>query len=129
MRALDSNILLRHLMQDDPVQSPVATRFLTEELDEENPGFVSVAVLCEMVWTLRGTYGSGSERIRQAVEQLLHARQIVVADEAAVQAALSFPGSVSDGIVRELGRAAGCSETVTFDRRFARHEGVRLLGG
>lgn len=129
MRALDSNVLLRHFIQDDPVQSRIASAFLAEKLSEQDPGFVSVAVLCEVVWTLRGTYGSNSDRIRDAVEHLLNARQIVLAEEAAIGAALRFPGSLSDGIVHELGRAAGCSATVTFDKRFAKAEGVERLSG
>lgn len=127
MRALDTNVLLRHLLQDDPVQSPVATRFLSDELSEQEPGFVSIAVLCELIWTLRSAHGADAARIADVVERLLEAKQIVVAGEEVVFAALALRHDLADALVHELGRAAGCSETVTFDRRFARLEGVRLL--
>ncbi|HZF93290.1 MAG TPA: type II toxin-antitoxin system VapC family toxin [Allosphingosinicella sp.] len=128
MRALDSNVLLRHLMQDDPGQSPAATRFLSEELTEQEPGFVSIAVLCETVWTLKGHYGeAGRERVDGAVRGLINSSRIVVAEEQVVASALTAGADLIDALIHALGRAAGCSETVTFDRRFARAPGVRLL--
>lgn len=128
MRALDSNVLLRHLMQDDPLQSSAASKFLSDDLSEQEPGFVSIAALCEVIWTLRSQYGAGErERIARAVLALINSPQIVVAEEQAVSAALERTGELADAIVHELGRAAGCTETVTFDRRFARLDGVRLL--
>lgn len=127
MRALDTNVLLRHLLQDDATQSPAATRFVTEELSDEEPGFVSIAVLCELIWTLRRSSIAEPAEIARTVEKLLSTKRIVVADEAVVLAALAIPHDLADSLVHALGRAAGCTETVTFDRRFARVDGVRLL--
>jgi predicted nucleic-acid-binding protein len=117
-------------MHDDPAQSARASAFLIDELTEKDPGFVPLPVLCEVIWTLKTQYGEeGRERIALVVKGLIESSNIVVAEERSVAAALDSPGDLMDRIIHELGRAAGCSETVTFDRRFARLEGVRLLEG
>lgn len=54
---------------------------------------------------------------------------MAVADSAVVEAALTAEGEIVDALIHELGRQAGCDETVTFDERFARLPGVRLLTG
>jgi predicted nucleic-acid-binding protein len=125
--AVDSNILLRYLTQDDSAQTPVAVEFVERWLTAETPGYVSVPVLCEVVWSLRRVYGFSTAAVVRAVRGLLDTAQIVVAEEEAVLAALETPEGFTDALIHALGRAAGCSETVTFDRGFARLEGVRLL--
>ena len=52
MIGLGTNILVRYLAQDDPVQSPKATELIEERLTEENPGFVSVVAMVETAWVL-----------------------------------------------------------------------------
>jgi predicted nucleic-acid-binding protein len=56
MIGLDTNILVRYLAQDDPVQSPKATELIERQLTEENPGFVSVVAMVETVWVLDRAY-------------------------------------------------------------------------
>jgi predicted nucleic-acid-binding protein len=128
MRALDSSILLRYLTEDDSAQTPIAIRFVESELSGEDPGYVSLPVLCETVWTLRRVYRFRAEEVADAIGQLLEAPQLVVAAEQPVRAALKSRGDFVDALIHEIGRAAGCSETVTFDRGFAHRAGVRLLG-
>jgi predicted nucleic-acid-binding protein len=53
MIGLDTNVLLRYLVQDDPVQSPRATEIITRRLSEEEPGFVSLVTILEVVWVLK----------------------------------------------------------------------------
>lgn len=130
MIALDTNVLLRHLTQDDEEQARIANRLIEEELSATAPGLVSLAVLLEVIWVLRSGYGYGPDQVDTVVRALLLAPQLRVAQEDVVERALAADASIglADRIVHELGRAAGCSETVTFDRRFARLSGVRLLG-
>lgn len=52
MIALDTNVLVRYLAQDDREQARVATRFIEEHLTADDPGFVSTIVLCEIIWVL-----------------------------------------------------------------------------
>jgi predicted nucleic-acid-binding protein len=121
--------LARYLTQDDSAQTPAAVEFVESSLTLESPGYISVPVLCEVVWSLRSVYGFSTATVERAVRGLLETAQIVVAEEEAVLAALETAGGFTDSLIHELGRAAGCIETVTFDQRFARVEGVRLLAG
>jgi predicted nucleic-acid-binding protein len=56
MTGLDTNILVRHYTQDDPVQSPLATQFLAARCTEAEPGWISVPVQCELAWVRRNAY-------------------------------------------------------------------------
>ena len=52
MIGLDTNILVRYLAQDDPLQSPIATEIMEARITEENPGFISAVAMVETVWVL-----------------------------------------------------------------------------
>jgi predicted nucleic-acid-binding protein len=127
--ALDTNVLVRYLAQDDPAQAQTATRFIEERLMADDPGFISTVVLCEIVWVLETCYQVATAEVAAIVKQLLDTRQIVVDEANAVRAALNHSSvDLVDAIIHELGRSRGCQATVTFDRKFARLEGVELLG-
>jgi predicted nucleic-acid-binding protein len=126
--AIDSNVLVRYLVQDEPDQARRATVFFEERLSKERPGYISTVVLLEMIWVLARGYRRPAADLTEAVSGLLGARQLHVEHRDAVEAALAGgPAELADRIIHELGRKAGCSETVTFDRRFARLDGVNLL--
>jgi len=63
MIALDTNVLVRFLTQDDPGQGRLASTFIGS-LTEANPGFVCREVLVELVWVLERSYGFGARRSR-----------------------------------------------------------------
>ena len=128
MIALDTNILVRYLTEDDPVQSGLASELIDTRLSGANPGFVSIPVLCEMLWTLRSRYGRSQHQLRAIAAELLNSARIVVDEAAVVQLALALPSAeVTDAIIHEIGRARGCEGTLTLDQDFARLEGVELL--
>jgi predicted nucleic-acid-binding protein len=66
MIGLDANILVRHLAQDDPIQSRKATELIEQRLTEENPGFVSVVAMAETVWVLERAYRLAAPDIASA---------------------------------------------------------------
>ncbi len=78
MIGLDSNILLRYVTQDDPVQAAQATEVIEHRLTEQEPGFISVVAMVEMVWVLQRFYRFGSQRIVAAIERMLGAETLVV---------------------------------------------------
>src|SRR5437870_8350021 len=88
MIGLDTNILVRYLAQDDPVQSAKATEIIERRLTEENPGFVSVVAMVETVWVLDGAYGLGSDEIAAAIERTLQIDALVVEKEQEVFTAM-----------------------------------------
>jgi predicted nucleic-acid-binding protein len=124
MIGLDTNILVRYVMQDDPIQSATATAWIEERLSPENPGFISVVAIAETVWVLDRTYGVADEDIAAAIERLLQADVLVIESEQQVFAATIVlkenRGSFADALIAALGIKAGCSGTLTFDRRALR---------
>ena len=62
MIALDTNVLVRYLVDDDAEQAQAA-RTLLEGLTAERSGFVCREVIVELVWVLQRTYGT-SEQFR-----------------------------------------------------------------
>jgi len=127
---LDTNVLVRYLMQDDEVQSPIATR-LVETLTAERPGFVTLVATVETVWVLSRAYRLNREQIGEALEALLRSREIVVDEGADVLRALRVfqDGSAdfADCLIERLANRAGCDHTVTFDGRAAKTAGMTLL--
>ncbi len=124
MIGLDTNVLVRYLAQDDPVQSPKATALLESRLTPGNPGFVSVVAMVETAWVLDRSYGLADREIADALERLLQIDVLVVEDEAEVFSALAAlrdgVGSFADALIGALGARAGCSRTLTFDARAQR---------
>jgi predicted nucleic-acid-binding protein len=123
MIGLDTNILVRYLAQDDPIQSPIAEEII-ERLTEANPGFVSVVAMVEMAWVLERSYGLERHEIVGAIELMLQADALVIECEQAVFTAMIFlkngRGSFADALIGALGSRAGCSRTLTFDRKASR---------
>ena len=130
MIGLDSNLLIRYLAQDDPVQSAVATRLIEEELTEREPGYLTLVALAETVWVIVGSYGADRSTVHQAVEGLLSAPQVRVERAEQVWQALqayAHRGDFSDALISELARDAGCRCTRTFDVAASRQPGFELL--
>jgi len=130
MIGLDTNILVRYLAQDDPVQSPKAREIIERRLTEENPGFVSVVAMVETVWVLDRAYGLAPHEIAAAVEYMLQADVLVVENEQEVFTAMVAlkmgPGSFADALIAELSSSAGCVRTLTFDHKALRLRGFEL---
>ena len=131
MIGLDTNILVRYLMQDDRVQSPRATAFIEQRLGEAEPGFVSVVAMAETARVLERSYGLSAAEIAAAIERTLQIDRLQVKQEREVFTAMvalrEGSGSFADALIGELGRRAGCSGTVTFDREALRLPGFESL--
>lgn len=130
MIGLDTNVVVRYLVQDDPDQSAAASA-LIDELTETDPGYLSVVTVVELYWVLRRAYRVGPGRCAELLDGLLDARELRVDRAAIVRAALTASRSgldFADAVISELGRAAGCDHTVTFDQRATRDGAMQLLG-
>ena len=118
MIGLDTNVLVRYVMQDDPRQSPKATRLL-ESLSAEQPGFVPVVVMVELVWVLSGSYDLNRAQIATVLDTLLRSKELVVDRAELVAQALQrySAGSAdfSDALIERIAHAAGCTATMSFD--------------
>jgi len=127
MIGLDSNILVRYLTQDDPIQSPKATKVIERRLTEGNPGFVSIVAMVETVWVLDRAYELAANEIAAAVERMLQTSVLVVENEQEVFTAMialkEGQGSFADALIVALGARVGCSRTLTFDQKALRLPG------
>jgi predicted nucleic-acid-binding protein len=130
MIGLDTNILVRYLAQDDPVQSPRATHIMERRLTEARPGFISLVTMTETVWVLDQIYGLSTDEIVTAVERILGADALLVQNEHEVFAAIvSFKtgaGSFPDALIGAIGEWAGCTTTLTFDKKATRMKAFQL---
>jgi predicted nucleic-acid-binding protein len=130
MTGLDTTVLVRFIMQDDPSQSPKASA-LMRSLSAEAPGFITLVSVVELAWVLGACYELGRAEISEALEGLLHTKELVV-DQAqivwkAVRNYRRSKADLADALIAAAATAAGCDRTVTFDRGAAKHSGMKLL--
>lgn len=127
MIGLDTNVLVRYLLRDDPVQAARAER----ELERNERFLIDSIVLCELVWVLETGYGSSRTEIAAALERILGTAQFEIESKDLALAALDdfrrSAADFSDCLIGRRNRAAGVPETVTFDRNLKGLEGFRLL--
>jgi predicted nucleic-acid-binding protein len=130
MIGLDTNVLVRYLAQDDPVQSAKATALIERRLTEQDPGFISVVAMAETVWVLERAYGLADADIAAAIERTLQVDALVVESEQEVFTAMvalkEGRGSFADALIGALGASAGCSHSLTLDRKALRLSGFVL---
>ena len=127
MIGLDTNVILRYLLRDEPTQAARAAR----ELERDERFLIGTVVLCEVVWVLEAGYGFSRTEIGATLEKILATVQFEIEGKDLARAALDdFRGSTadfSDCLVGRINRAAGAAETVTFDRGLRDLAGFRLV--
>lgn len=131
MVGLDTNVLVRYIMQDDAVQSAKATA-LIESLDADNPGYVTVVSVVELYWVLTSCYERSNEDFQQVMQVLLQTRQMVVETADQVQRALRVfahgKADFADCLIERAAAGAGCERTMTFDVKASKHAAMTLIG-
>ena len=116
MRAIDTNVLVRALVNDDAGQTARARAFLREK-----PVFVPVTVMLELEWVLRSRYAYAPALVAQVVEQIVALENVVVGERAAVLAAagkMAHGWDFADALHHAL--ADGCDDFVTLDAALAK---------
>jgi predicted nucleic-acid-binding protein len=130
MIGLDTNVLVRFIAQDDPKQSPKASR-LMESLSADSPGFVGIVPIIELVWVLSACYALKKDDVCQVLETVLRTKEIVVEQAEIVWKALRLyknqPADFADCLIEHLARHAGATYTVTFDVDASKYCGMRLI--
>ena len=132
MRSLDTNVLARYLVADNPKQLAAVERVIEDSRKKEEPLFLTVLVLCELVWVLSRSYHQSKAAIVQFLEQILQTEQFKIEQDALVRQSLGQyrqgKGNFADYLIGEISRRAGCRDTVTFDRALEGTPGFTLLG-
>ena len=127
MIGIDTNVLLRAILDDDPGQSPAARSLIEAAKAVGEVIRVDRLVLAEAAWTLARRYRYTREQLIEVVEALLAAPELRLEDGRAVADALAaFRGDgldFADALIGACNRRAGCTTTYTFDRGAAASSG------
>lgn len=131
MIGLDTNVLLRLWVQDDPRQAEAARGFVSRHGQVPGSLRVSDAAILEAVWTLKSVYGYSRKEISTALQSLLDEPAYALADTERIRAALEgyrrSSADFGECLIAADNAAAGCDFTVTFDRAASRLPGMRAL--
>jgi predicted nucleic-acid-binding protein len=127
MRAVDTNVIVRIVVRDDPQQAVEGDRFIA------SGAWVSLLALAEAVWTLGSVYDRSAEEIAAGVEMLLNHQHLTLQDADVVLSALTRyrqrPAvGFTDCLLLEVARKAGHLPVGTFDRQLSKLAGAELLG-
>ena len=130
MIGLDTNVLIRYVMQDDPAQTKKATEFIEKHLFDNNLGYITLITLAEFIWVLKSCYGLSKGNLVEAIEALLTTKQFLVERKDAAWKAMRIfqqnNGDFSDALITVVAQNDGCTDVVTFDKR-AKTVGMTLL--
>ena len=126
MRAVDTNVVVRLIVRDDPEHVRAAQEFTA------SGAWVSHLVLAETTWVLDAVYERSAEQIATAIDMLLNHKDLTLQDADVVTSAVDQfrkrPAlGFSDCLVLEIARKAGHLPLGTFDRNLAKLDGVQLL--
>ena len=130
MIGLDTNVLVRYIMQDDARQSGKATAFV-ESLDDAGGGYVTLVSIVELVWVLGSSYELTRAQVAMALDGILRTRQFTIERADQVLRALRVfkvgKADFADCLIERSAASAGCDKTVTFDVSASRYAGMTLI--
>jgi predicted nucleic-acid-binding protein len=129
VRTLDTNVVVRLLIGDDPQQTPIAEHAFLDAIASGGV-YLPDVVLAEVAWVLRG-YDLERATRYQLLERLVRTRGVVVDDIDAVIDALEqfrLGGDLADQLILARATNTGALPVLSFDRRFSACDGVELLG-
>jgi predicted nucleic-acid-binding protein len=126
MRAVDTNVLVRILLRDDPKQAAAADQFISAG------AWISHLVLMEAIWVLSTVAGLDPNSLVRAIQMVLDHKDLTVEDSDTVTAALAefrrHPAvGFADCLILKVARKAGHLPLGTFDRPLARLQGAHKL--
>jgi len=121
MKGIDTNVLVRYIVQDDLKQSRQASHFMENECTPESPAFINSIVVCEMVWVLESAYNYSRENIAKVIEQVLRTREFQIQEPEMLWQSLwgykHTGADFADHYIASVNAHYGCEYTVTFDKK------------
>lgn len=131
MTALDTNLLVRLLTDDDPAQTRRVQAWLEENATPRTRAYIDHIAMCELAWVLERSYGYARADVLHALASLLEFDVLAVESPALVRRALQWyaagPADFSDYLLAARAHAAGHAPVLTLDRKAARSATHRLL--
>ena len=126
MIGLDTNILVRYLVQDDEKQSALVTKLIEETYDKEGFCFINHIVLCELVWVLQRAYKVSKKQTIEIIEKLLHTSQFTCQSPDIIWKALknykSGSADFADYMTSTINQDHGCEHTLSFDKKVLKNQ-------
>lgn len=121
MTGLDTNVLVRFLVQDDEVQAQKVNTLFTDSEANKQQLFVSTVVVLELMWVLKAAYDVPREAILHSLNELLSMSVLEFQDQTAVRAfiisAENNAYDLSDLLIGQMSLVVGCDTTLTFDKK------------
>ena len=131
MIGIDTNVLLRLLLMEDVEQHRAAKIYILENCGRDQPGYISVVALCELMWTLQRSYRFDRNKQAEVINALLDVENMIVEDHDWVRMALTdFRSSnlgFADCLMGRRNARAGCKHTITFDKAASKLDSFELL--
>ena len=131
MIGLDTNVLVRYIVQDDAEQAEAAERLIEGRCTAQSPGYVGIPVLAELVWVLVSAYRYERPLVASVIRQLLRTAEFLVENRESAWSALrefeAGGADFADCLIGHRNRAQGCELTFTFDRSAARGHHFALV--
>jgi predicted nucleic-acid-binding protein len=123
MIGIDTNILIRYIMQDDETQSPLANS-LIESASPSNRVYLSTLVTIEAIWVLRSVYGTPLDRIAEVVTGLATSSKVKMQDAEVFRgvAETGFDRDYRGSLITLAAKTAGCERFYTLDAKLAKRE-------
>lgn len=130
MIGIDTNVLVRYLVQDDEAQAALASKLIEENISVDEPGYITLISLVEVVWVLKSCYSVCKSDLCTMIRMVLETKQFSIEQSESCYRALKVfeagNGDFSDALIFTLSKDAGCFETMTFDKK-AKSVGMKLL--
>lgn len=130
MIGLDTNVLVRYIMQDDVKQAKLASD-LIEALTVDEPGFIPIVAVIELVWVLSSAFELVRGQVVQALEVLLQTKEMQVENADVVWRAVRLyrasAADFADCLIERSAAAAGCARTMSFDRGAVKNCAMTLI--
>lgn len=132
MKAFDTNVVVRIVVEDDEAQGRLAEAAWRDALAKGGI-FLPKVVVVETAWVLRSSYRFDSAAVASTLRRLLNVEGVNAEDESEVREALARfeqgNADLSDYLILESAREADALPVRTFDRRFSREDGVEIVDG
>ena len=131
MIGLDTNVLVRYIVQDDRRQTEAAVRLIEGRCTAQTPGYVNVPVLVELAWVLAAAYRYERSVVASVIRQVLRTAEFMVEERESAWSALrefeAGGADFADCLIACRNHARGCTRTYTFDRGAARGRHFALV--